>query len=107
MTVVVAASSMVSRIGCQRSVPSNIARSAGRRRAVPVLRNDRRGLRAPQELDERLGRLAVRALLEQQGVLPDRLVQVGWHFPARPFVRAHDLRARNEAELGVGGLDEL
>src|SRR5579863_1293397 len=81
-SVVIAASSIVSLIGIQISGGMPSTSRSVQRIAEPL--DDRARLRPFEKLEERLGRLAVRAGLEQHRVLPDRRVEFGRNLPARP-----------------------
>src|SRR6478735_7069709 len=77
---------------------------------IAVRLDDRRGLRAFQIIGELLRDGVVLALLKDDRVLPDRLVQRSRHDPrraARDLAVLVDLRQRDEAEFRVARRDEL
>ena len=52
-------------------------------------------------------RFVVGTIAEQNRILADRGIQIGWDDPARTFRLLDDLREGYEPKLGVAGVDEL
>src|SRR5689334_23522060 len=101
------ANSIVRRTDTRMSPAASPPASAGAVENVAVLLDDRARLGTLEEGQEAGGHLVVSTLLQQHGVLPDRLVEVLGHEPARAGLAAGDLGEGDEAELGVAGVDEL
>lgn len=74
---------------------------------VAELFDDGRSFRPLHERDECFSRFVVGTIAEQNRILADRGIQIGWDDPARTFQLLDDLREGYEPKLGVAGVDEL